>query len=114
MSALPPKADIAERDRHVRFVPKADILHCGRDRRYSITSSVRASNPSGTLRPSAFAVRIFDNHLVLGRRLDRQIGYACSLGCTISPISGSGAAGGHSGSPALRRPSSYLARCSGW
>jgi hypothetical protein len=23
MSALPPKADIAERDRHVRFVPKA-------------------------------------------------------------------------------------------
>src|SRR5262245_13544111 len=25
MSALPPKADIAECDRHVRFVPKADI-----------------------------------------------------------------------------------------
>jgi hypothetical protein len=25
MSALPPKADIAERDRHVCFVPKADI-----------------------------------------------------------------------------------------
>jgi hypothetical protein len=25
MSALPPKADIAERDRGVRFVPKADI-----------------------------------------------------------------------------------------
>ena len=24
MSALPPKADIAECDRHVRFVPKAD------------------------------------------------------------------------------------------
>jgi hypothetical protein len=24
MSVLPPKADIAERDRHVRFVPKAD------------------------------------------------------------------------------------------
>jgi hypothetical protein len=31
MSALPPKADIAERDRNVRFVPQADILHCGRD-----------------------------------------------------------------------------------
>jgi hypothetical protein len=28
MSALPPKADIAECDHHVRFVPKADILHC--------------------------------------------------------------------------------------
>ena len=25
MSALPPKADIAACDRHVRFVPKADI-----------------------------------------------------------------------------------------
>ena len=25
MSAIPPKADIAERDRHVRFVPIADI-----------------------------------------------------------------------------------------
>jgi hypothetical protein len=39
MSALPPKADIAESDCHVRFVPKADILRCGRERRYSITSS---------------------------------------------------------------------------
>jgi hypothetical protein len=27
MSALPPKADIAEHSRHVRFVPKADKLH---------------------------------------------------------------------------------------
>jgi hypothetical protein len=26
MSALPPKADIAERHHHIRFVPKADIL----------------------------------------------------------------------------------------
>jgi len=25
MSALPPKVDISKRDRHVRFVPKADI-----------------------------------------------------------------------------------------
>jgi hypothetical protein len=25
MSALPPKADIGERDRNVRFVPKGDI-----------------------------------------------------------------------------------------
>jgi len=28
VSALPPKADIAERDRHVRFVPKADMHRC--------------------------------------------------------------------------------------
>jgi hypothetical protein len=25
VSALPPKADIAERDRHVRFVPEAEV-----------------------------------------------------------------------------------------
>jgi hypothetical protein len=28
MSALPPKADIDERDCHVRFVPKADKARC--------------------------------------------------------------------------------------
>ena len=28
MSALPPKADMVERDGDVRFVPKADILRC--------------------------------------------------------------------------------------
>jgi hypothetical protein len=27
MSALPPKADITERDRHDRFVPKAEIAN---------------------------------------------------------------------------------------
>ena len=27
MSALPPRADIAESDRHVRFVPEADIAN---------------------------------------------------------------------------------------
>jgi hypothetical protein len=35
MSALPPKADIAEGDYDVRFVPKADSSasgHCGRGR----------------------------------------------------------------------------------
>jgi hypothetical protein len=30
MPALPPKADIVDRDRHVRFVPKADILRCSK------------------------------------------------------------------------------------
>ena len=31
MSALPPKADIGRRPLDVRFVPKADILHCSND-----------------------------------------------------------------------------------
>jgi hypothetical protein len=51
MSALPPKADIAERDRHVRFVPIADIASL-----YSITSSAVAWNDGGTLRLRALAV----------------------------------------------------------
>jgi len=38
MSALPPKADITERGRHVRFVPKADICAAANSR-YSIASS---------------------------------------------------------------------------
>jgi len=32
MSAIPPKADIAERRCHVRFVPKADIFAAAIDR----------------------------------------------------------------------------------
>jgi len=42
MSALPPKADIGTQPRDVRFVPKADILHCSKERLYSITSSAPA------------------------------------------------------------------------
>jgi len=34
VSALPPKADIGTRPRDVRFVPKADILRCSKERRY--------------------------------------------------------------------------------
>src|SRR5262249_250779 len=33
VSALPPKADIETQSRDVRFVPKADILHCNRKSR---------------------------------------------------------------------------------
>jgi len=35
MSAFP-KADIGRADCDVRFVPKADIPRCGKERRYSI------------------------------------------------------------------------------
>ena len=56
MSALPPKADIAKRDLDVRFVPKADILRCSKDCRYSITSSAWARRVAGTLR--AIALRL--------------------------------------------------------
>jgi hypothetical protein len=50
MSALPPKADIAEYDWDVRFVPICDIGL------YSITSSAMASSDGGTVRLSIVAV----------------------------------------------------------
>jgi hypothetical protein len=34
--------------------PKADILRCGRDRRYSITSSARSKSPVAMFRPKDF------------------------------------------------------------
>jgi hypothetical protein len=37
-------------------VPKADILRCGKERRYSIASSAMGSTPAGIVRLSAFAV----------------------------------------------------------
>jgi hypothetical protein len=40
-----PKADIDQHRCDVCFVPKADILRCGKERRYSITSS--EVNPRG-------------------------------------------------------------------
>jgi hypothetical protein len=55
MSALPPKADIKSDDWHVRLVPKRTYA-LQQTLAYSITSSARASNLSGTVTPSAFAV----------------------------------------------------------
>src|SRR5262249_125076 len=43
MSALPPKADIAESDWHVRFVPKADITVAEPCRRISVPHAGRTS-----------------------------------------------------------------------
>jgi hypothetical protein len=57
MSALPPKADIAERDRNVRFVPKADILHYSEERRLFETSSAATSSTGGTVWPELLVCR---------------------------------------------------------
>src|SRR6267154_1786562 len=81
-SALPPKADVAQRGRHVSKVPEPDSSnasherlfdhlvgsrqYCRRDGKlapvpqqkadYSITSLAKASNVGGIVSPSAFAV----------------------------------------------------------
>jgi hypothetical protein len=59
MSALPLKADMAERDRHVHFVPTADIILF-----YSITSSARAS--LAALRRDADEVICLEDYEVFG------------------------------------------------
>ena len=92
MSALPPKADIAESCCHVRFVPKADILHCGRDC-YSITSSARCWRLNGTDRPSALAVfRLMTVSYLFGACTGRS---GCDAGLIARPLR---VKSGHSGS----------------
>ena len=66
--ALPPKADMDQYSYDVRFMPKADILHCSKERRYSITSSARTSSERGIVRLSAFAVLGFTQRKKYGRR----------------------------------------------
>jgi hypothetical protein len=45
----PQKRTLIERVGMSAFVPKADILRCGKDRRYSITSSAMARMPDGPI-----------------------------------------------------------------
>src|SRR6516165_12161461 len=84
MSALPPKADIAERGCHVRFVPKADILHCGKECRYSIISSAVASSVCGNVRPNVLAVLRFRTRSnFVGCSTGKSDGFEpCSILCT--------------------------------
>jgi hypothetical protein len=57
---------------------KADIGHL-----HSITSLALASSVVGTVRPSAFAVLMFDHQLELGLRLHRQVGSKHSRTCWV-------------------------------
>ena len=56
---------------------------------YSITSSARASSEVGTSMPSAFAVLRLIDHLILGRRLDRQVSWLLTLEDAIDVARGS-------------------------
>jgi hypothetical protein len=82
MSAIPPKADIDGRSPDVRFVPKADILRCSKERRSSITSSARTINDRGTLGPSGLGGLKPDHQLV---RISRKTGTAQLFGSGASP-----------------------------
>jgi hypothetical protein len=52
-------------------------------RGHSITSLALASSVVGTVRPSAFAVLMFDHQLELGLRLHRQVGSKHSRTCWV-------------------------------
>ena len=56
MSAFLPKADIVQRDRDVRFVPKADILRC-EERRCSIASPAATKQPRRHSQPELLVCR---------------------------------------------------------
>src|SRR5262245_25823181 len=69
MSALPPKAEMCGALAHVCFGPKADMDA------YSITSSARASNVGGMVRPMALAaLRLITNSNLVGCSTGRSSG----------------------------------------
>jgi hypothetical protein len=65
------KADMCSAQAHVRFVPKADIPA------YSMTSSARPINDSGTVTPSALAVlRLMISSTFVACWIGKSAGYA--------------------------------------
>src|SRR5215472_5879242 len=84
MSALPSEADMVQLNRDVRFVPKADILRCSRDWRYSITSSAVASSVCGNIRPNVLAaLRLRVRSNFVGCSTGKSDGFVpCSVLCT--------------------------------
>src|SRR5262245_9107239 len=75
---------------------KADILQCGRNWHYSITSSARDSSDCGTERPSAFAVLRLrtSSYFVGGLNRPPPLNQANFFNCTVSAEQPVPAAGG--------------------
>jgi hypothetical protein len=75
-SALLRSADIADRVRQVRKVPKRGLMRCSKSD-YSITSSARSSSGSGTLRPIALAIlRLITSSNFTGCSIGKSAGFA--------------------------------------
>src|SRR5262249_21509894 len=75
MSALPPKPDIGTQSWNVRFVPKADILRCGKNLVIRSPRRRRASSDCCTVSPRAFAVlRLIINSYFVGAWTGRSAG----------------------------------------
>ena len=72
-----PKSRTSELSLEIRFVPTADILRCGKERRYSITSSARCLSWRGTSMPIAFAVlRLITSSNLTGAWTGSSLGFA--------------------------------------
>ena len=72
LSPLYPQKQTSELSRGMSALcQKRTFFRCGKQRRYSITSSARASTWGGSLRPSAFAVLRDPPRLVLREQLGR-------------------------------------------
>src|SRR5262252_1354342 len=93
MSALPPKADIADRDEHVRFVPKADS--CGAAKKVAIrllrrlcrarllAPDVRLpQTPAGSLKKDA-RDRCRHAPVLRSQLSGRHLGKTCSLAAVL-------------------------------
>jgi hypothetical protein len=77
MSALPPKADMDQRDGNVRLVPTAAVSSRSKVIPYSITSSARASSVGDISTPSAFAVpRLMTSSNLVARSTGMSAGLA--------------------------------------
>jgi len=71
MSALLPKADIAESDWHVRFVPKADICSAAKKHLFDhLVGADEQCRRHGD--PERFSRLEIDNYVKFGRSLDRK------------------------------------------
>src|SRR5262249_41665907 len=83
---------MVQHDRDVHFVPKGDILRCGRERRYSTTSSALVSRDCGMAKPIALAVfKLITRSYLLGACTRRSAGFSLPLGtwsptASISPV----------------------------
>ena len=75
MSALPPKADINQDGRDVRFVPKADILRCD-----LVGTQQERLRDGQAQRLGGLKV---DDQVVFGRLLHRKVSRFCTFEDTV-------------------------------
>ena len=85
MSALPPKADIVERDRHVRFVPKADSCSAAILSLFDHLAGLRKQHRRHG-EAERFGGLQIDYDLVLCHRLNGKIGWLLAFENAIGVI----------------------------